>query len=427
MALSLKLGQFGSSLIVLYFMRKPKLSYLYFSLAADSNVEATPAFVWWLKEPLIFSSGSTANSVGDLGGILPEIWQQVVDSCKPIISADEFNILKHGRTLQELSPLSRVEFSEKLSGKSLLMPVKLRKEKESLLGMSFVKLIDSPGVAVLIKKTLTGTGLLNAILLAWPILIFVVLSACLSGFVIWLLECRSNPQMFDPFCPKGVLNGFWWAAVTMTTVGYGDIAPKTVLGRLFTILWISAGLVILAMYMGVVTTSLTTTRLEGTQHFYGIKVSAANQTEEEKFAILHNTQLQVEKNERAVIDAVSNNENRVRLGFIDFYVASYYSKLIGQKNLDITRIIPRDRVYGVLLGKDWAPEVIDCLRRYSEDNRDVIHNVIMNYTQVSEPHKGMMEYFAGSVFGYSVFGFLGLLCLFIALGLCFDRGYFNYF
>ena len=53
---------------------------------------------------------------------------------------------------------------------------------------------------------------------------------------------------------------------------YGDVTPKTILGRLFTIIWISAGLVILAMYMGVVTTSLTATRLEGTQHFYGITV-----------------------------------------------------------------------------------------------------------------------------------------------------------
>ena len=91
--------------------------------------------------------------------------------------------------------------------------------------------------------------------------------------VFYFQEYRANPQMFDPFCPWGVLNGFWWAAVTMTTVGYGDLTPKTVLGRLFTTLWISAGLVILAMYMGVVTTSLATTRLEGTQHFYGLTVS----------------------------------------------------------------------------------------------------------------------------------------------------------
>ena len=68
-----------------------------------------------------------------------------------------------------------------------------------------------------------------------------------------------------------IFNRAIWLNIT-TLSRYGDITPKTILGRLFTIVWISVGLVILAMYMGVVTTSLTTTRLEGTQHFYGITV-----------------------------------------------------------------------------------------------------------------------------------------------------------
>ena len=92
----------------------------------------------------------------------------------------------------------------------------------------------------------------------------------------------------------------------------------------------------------------------------------------------------MEQNELAVIDAVYSQKNGVRLGFIDFYVASYYSKLISEKNLHIVRTIPRNRAYGVLLGKDWDPEVVECLRRVSEDNRHVIHKVIPKYIRISE-------------------------------------------
>ena len=36
-----------------------------------------------------------------------------------------------------------------------------------------------------------------------------------------------------------------------------------------------------------------------------------------------------------------------------------------------------------------------------------------------------MEYFSGSVFGYSIFALSGTLSLLIVLGLCLDRGYFD--
>ena len=156
-------------------------------LGATSNDEGGQALVWWPKTPLIFSENETLSGAPDVKGILPEIWATVVEQCESHLLREDFTKLKNGKTLKVPSPLPKAKFSEVVAGKSILMPVKLRKEKESCTGIPFIKLLDSPGVAVLLKKTLTGTDLLNAILLAWPILIFVVLSASISGFVVWFL------------------------------------------------------------------------------------------------------------------------------------------------------------------------------------------------------------------------------------------------
>lgn len=46
---------------------------------------------------------------------------------------------------------------------------------------------------------------------------------------------------------KGPLDGIWWAWVTMTTVGYGDLVPSTTEGRLFGMLLILAGIALFSM------------------------------------------------------------------------------------------------------------------------------------------------------------------------------------
>lgn len=46
---------------------------------------------------------------------------------------------------------------------------------------------------------------------------------------------------------KGPLDGIWWAWVTMSTVGYGDIVPSTTEGRLFGMLLILAGIALFSM------------------------------------------------------------------------------------------------------------------------------------------------------------------------------------
>lgn len=62
---------------------------------------------------------------------------------------------------------------------------------------------------------------------------------------------------------EGEANGFssipravYWAIVTLTTVGYGDIAPKTVLGQLLAALIMLTGYGIIAVPTGIVTAAL---------------------------------------------------------------------------------------------------------------------------------------------------------------------------
>lgn len=55
---------------------------------------------------------------------------------------------------------------------------------------------------------------------------------------------------------RGSYDGFWWAFISMTTVGYGDKSPRSFFGRLFGVFWILTGLVVITMFTATVTSAL---------------------------------------------------------------------------------------------------------------------------------------------------------------------------
>ena len=57
---------------------------------------------------------------------------------------------------------------------------------------------------------------------------------------------------------------------------YGDRSPLGFAGRLFAMTWVMTGLVIIAMTMSAITTSLTTITLESAPKLYGTKVTRTN-------------------------------------------------------------------------------------------------------------------------------------------------------
>jgi ABC-type amino acid transport substrate-binding protein len=82
------------------------------------------------------------------------------------------------------------------------------------------------------------------------------------GVVAWLLERRRNPEQFGGGAVRGIANGFWWSAVTMTTVGYGDKAPVTFWGRLLAVAWMFAGIVTISMFTAAIAAALTVSGLD---------------------------------------------------------------------------------------------------------------------------------------------------------------------
>lgn len=90
-----------------------------------------------------------------------------------------------------------------------------------------------------------------------------VLLWMIAGSVVWLFERKRDEEMFGERILHGLGHGIWWAAVTMTTVGYGDKAPKTVGGRCVAIVWMFASIILIASFTATITTSMTVGELKG--------------------------------------------------------------------------------------------------------------------------------------------------------------------
>lgn len=84
----------------------------------------------------------------------------------------------------------------------------------------------------------------------------------LSAVAVYFFERRANREQFGGGAMRGIGSGLWWAAVTLTTVGYGDKAPVTLPGRLIGLVWMFAGLFIIASFTAAVTSALTLTQLK---------------------------------------------------------------------------------------------------------------------------------------------------------------------
>ncbi len=194
------------------------------------------------------------TSDGRWEGISIELWQALARELDL-----EFEL--HEREREEL--LNQVARGELDAGVAALT-ITARRERR----LDFTHAYHNAGTAIAVAVTAKGGGWLRVaerfvsaeFLVVVGLLTLLLLAA---GTAVWLFERRDNREMFGRDASRGLGHGFWWAAVTMTTVGYGDKIPKTVGGRLVALIWMFTSIIVISSFTAAITTSLTVEQLSG--------------------------------------------------------------------------------------------------------------------------------------------------------------------
>ena len=123
--------------------------------------------------------------------------------------------------------------------------------------------ISSIGVAIpQLNRSSFSVFISNIFSLAFfKIILLLILIIFVFGFFLWLVERRHNKFQFRPGL-LGLFDGLWWSAVTMTTVGYGDKAPKSNLGKAIAIIWMFTAVIIISSFTAGIASTLTISGLQ---------------------------------------------------------------------------------------------------------------------------------------------------------------------
>lgn len=97
----------------------------------------------------------------------------------------------------------------------------------------------------------------SILLIKAELILFMFATICLiylSAVGIYYFENTAQPEQF-----KSIFHSLWWSVATLTTVGYGDVYPITIGGKIFTFFILMIGLSIVAIPAGLLSSALTKT------------------------------------------------------------------------------------------------------------------------------------------------------------------------
>lgn len=277
---------------------------------------------------------------GSYSGLTIALWEHIAEQTGVDYSFEE-------RSIQGL--ISGVENGELYASAAALT---ITSDREEFVDFTHPFYVTGLGIAVSYQPA----GFLQSLMAMFSLDFFWILTLLLLlllfwGFLVWIFERKENSEEFGGTAAEGVGNGLWWAAVTMTTVGYGDKSPRTLGGRIVGFIWMFTAIIVISFFTASIASSLTVTqldsRIDGPEDLPFVRVGALEQSAtliylgEERIGATSYTS--ISDGLRAV------EENEIDAFVHDAPILQYYTQ-IGFRNR--VRILPNtfnDQYYGIAL------------------------------------------------------------------------------
>ncbi len=237
-----------------------------FPLSAQTEKDSTLQIGYAGSEPFVIS-GNEAT------GIAPDIWKEIAFNAELDYTFKPYPSINEGIAAVQSGELD-----------VLVGPITINSQRAEDISFSQPFFDTEMGILAPIMELtlwdriapLFSVNFLLAVLSFLLLLTFV-------GLIFWVVEGRNYPEEYGNKPSKGIGSGIWLALVTMTTVGYGDMAPKTTVGRIVIGSWMIVSLIMATSFIaGIATTLSLTGRTEKTitqlGQLDGKKVAVPNYT-----------------------------------------------------------------------------------------------------------------------------------------------------
>ena len=217
---------------------------------------ASPAAGQEAAQPLLVGVGSFApfvmlDQTRQPSGFSIDLWQEVARELKR-----PFVFIPSGAVAGAFGDVVERRVDVALGG------LAITEQRERLVDFTHSYFHTGLGILVTTDRQWSLASALGSLLTSDKLLVLAALLGfmVLAGHAIWMAERgnrRPDARSFDRRYFPGILQGMYWAVVTASTVGYGDHAPRSGVGRLVAILLIVVSLPLFGYFIAQLSSNIT--------------------------------------------------------------------------------------------------------------------------------------------------------------------------